>query len=82
LGDGGRSLVSIATTPLAVESGELRNTTDLLERRLRIAPDHVAFARRTSARLENVTTREFHDEVRRHRRRVWSPRASGSATAS
>lgn len=57
--------MSIATTPLAVESGELRNTTDLLERRVRIAPDRVAFARRTSARLENVTTSEFHDEVRR-----------------
>jgi long-chain acyl-CoA synthetase len=57
--------VSIATTPLAVEPGELLNTTDLLERRLRTSPDHVAFARQTSHGLQNVTTRAFAQEVRR-----------------
>jgi len=57
--------VSIATTPLAAEPGELRNTTDLLERRLITSPDHVAFARQTSYGLEYITIRAFSQEVRR-----------------
>ena len=57
--------MSTATTPLAVEPGELRNTADLLERRLRTSPDHVAFVRQTSHGLEDVTTRAFAHEVRR-----------------
>src|SRR5664279_4577332 len=52
-------------TPLAVEARGMQNATDMLERRFRAAPDHVAFARRTSQGLENVTTRAFYDEVRR-----------------
>jgi long-chain acyl-CoA synthetase len=43
----------------------MQNATDLLEHRLRAAPDHIAFARRTSHGLENVTTRAFYEEVRR-----------------
>ncbi len=54
-----------ATTPIAVLAGEIRNATDLLERRVRIAPGHVAFARRTSTGLEDVTTSAFCHEVRR-----------------
>ncbi|HEY5483105.1 MAG TPA: AMP-binding protein [Propionibacteriaceae bacterium] len=57
--------VSIATTPIAVEPGELRNVTDLLDRRVSSAPDHVAFARRTSKGLEDVTTSAFCHEVHR-----------------
>ena len=57
--------MSTATTPIAVQPGEFRNATDLLERRVRIAPDHVAFARRTSTGLEDVTTSAFYHEVRR-----------------
>ena len=57
--------MSTSTTPLAVEPGELRNTTDLLERRLSTAPDHIAFARRTAHGLEYITTRNFGQEVRR-----------------
>ncbi len=57
--------MSTAATPLAVETGELENATDLLERRLRSAPDHVAFLRRTSHGLETVTTSAFCREVRR-----------------
>src|SRR5665811_1227260 len=64
-GEGGRSSVSTATTPIAVLPGEFRNATDLLERRVRTAPDHVAFARRTSTGLEDVTTAAFCHEVRR-----------------
>jgi long-chain acyl-CoA synthetase len=57
--------VTTSTTPLAVEARGMQNATDMLERRFRAAPDHVAFARRTSQGLENVTTRVFYGEVRR-----------------
>ena len=57
--------MSTATTPIAVLPGEFRNATDLLERRVRTSPDHVAFARRMSRGLEDVTTNAFCHEVRR-----------------
>ncbi len=57
--------MSTATTPLAVEPRRVLNTTDLLEHRLRTAPDHIAFVRRTDRGLEYVTTRSFSHEVRR-----------------
>ncbi len=57
--------MTISTTPLAVDAGMVRNTTDLLEHRLRTAPEHVAFMRRTSDGLSRVTTRMFAGQVRR-----------------
>ncbi|HSN11477.1 MAG TPA: AMP-binding protein [Propionibacteriaceae bacterium] len=57
--------MTTSTTPLAVEPGLFRNVTDLLEERLRTAPDHTAFARRTSGGLEPVSTHVFCCEVRR-----------------
>lgn len=56
--------MSTATTPLAVDAGKLRNATDLLDRRLRTAPNSVAYIRRTSHGLENVTTTAFTQDVR------------------
>lgn len=43
----------------------MRNITDLLERRLRTAPDAIAFGRQTDHGLEDVTTRSFVQAVRR-----------------
>ena len=57
--------MSTATTPPAVDTGLRHNTTDLLELRLRVAPEGIAFYRRTSDGLHAVTTRDFHTEVRR-----------------
>ncbi|HET7723009.1 MAG TPA: AMP-binding protein [Propionibacteriaceae bacterium] len=57
--------MTTATTPIAVESDVICSVSDLLEERLRTAPDHVAFLRRTGEGLVEVTTREFCRAVRR-----------------
>ena len=50
-----------SSRPLAVDRLDLRNTTDLLADRLRDAPEHIAFARRCTSGLVDVTPRDFHD---------------------
>lgn len=53
-----------ASTPLVIDRPDLRTVPDLLAERLRVAPDHVAFARRTDAGLVDITTAEFASEAR------------------
>lgn len=57
-------MVTEATTVLAVDLPDLRNTTDLLVARVRVAPGHIAFGRHTASGLIDVTTEQFFDECR------------------
>lgn len=50
-----------STRPLAADRPDLRNTTDLLAERVREAPTHIAFSRRCTSGLVDVSTRHFHD---------------------
>lgn len=51
------------TIPLAVERPDLRSASDLLADRVRIDPEHIAFARRFGGELIDVSTAQFRDEV-------------------
>lgn len=50
--------------PLLVESNPSENTTDILEGRLKQAPDHMLFSRQNAdGSWRNVSTRDFHQDV-------------------
>ncbi|NLI17394.1 MAG: long-chain fatty acid--CoA ligase [Actinomycetales bacterium] len=51
------------SVPVLAERPELRNTSDLLDERARLHPDHVAFQVNRGGAWQDVSTRAFTDEV-------------------